>query len=139
MTAPPARQHRREMGAVYATMNWIGAISRFIVTTLGIGVLKSLSPYFPPLGLPQALVIALFVAGIGLLADEMLGPYLSPHGRPLVGFVVTVGVLGIAFTRVYYPGRHHPAYVGAAIIIAGLVLLGDLAVAKRLRSKHTES
>ncbi|OLZ10971.1 hypothetical protein [Sulfobacillus thermosulfidooxidans] len=106
-------------------MNWKGAIARFIMTLMLLEIFRYTLSLFPGISLSEAVIIALFVAGIGYLVDEMFGGYISPPGRGFIGFIVTTTVVSIYFTHYVYPIVHTFAYVFDSIAIGVLVGLAD--------------
>ncbi len=102
-------------------MNWKGAISRFVMTLLLLEIFRYTLSLFPAISLAEALLIAALVAGIGYLADEVFGGYISPPGRGFVGFVVTTTIVSIYFTHYVYPIVHTFAYVFDSIAIGVIV------------------
>lgn len=111
-------------------MNAKGAIVRFIVALVALMIIHAVLPYFPPLSFWSEVAAAVFIGGLGYLADEMLGEYLSQYGRAIVGFIVSVGVLAIFFTRFYFPGVGYYHYVISAIVTSVIVAVGDFVLAK---------
>ena len=78
-------------------MNWRGAIIRFVAVWVLLEVFRYTLTQFPAVSWSQAIVLAVLCAGIGYLADELFGGYLSPPGRGLVGFIVSTSILILRF------------------------------------------
>ncbi len=106
-------------------MNWKGAISRFVITLLLLEIFRYTLSLFPAVYLWEALLISAIVAGLGYLADEMFGGYISATGRGFIGFVVATTVVSIYFTHYVYPIVHTFAYVFDAIVIGVIVGVTD--------------
>ncbi|AUW92919.1 MAG: hypothetical protein C7B44_15960 [Sulfobacillus thermosulfidooxidans] len=117
-------------------MNWKGAISRFVITLLLLEIFRYTLSLFPAITLGEALMIAALVGGIGYLADEVFGGYLSPPGRSFVGFIVTTTIVSIYFTHFVYPIVHTFAYVFDSIAIGLIVGAADAILGWAYQKAH---
>lgn len=98
----------------------LGAIIRFIVSALVIMFVGFLLPGVQVADFTTALITALVIAGIGWLAETLLGDRISPRSRGWVGFITAAVVIYI--TGMLVPG-FQVGVVGAllASFVIGLI------------------
>ncbi|ASS77133.1 hypothetical protein CIG75_06035 [Tumebacillus algifaecis] len=112
-------------------MTILGTIVRFIVSALVLMVVGLLVPGFERLSFTSALLAALVIAIIGWVVEAFFGRNISPYGRGIVGFIVSVAVIYVA--QWFVPGMH-VTLLGA--ILASLVIgLIDLFIPGNLKGK----
>jgi putative membrane protein len=110
-------------------MGWVGGVVRFIVSALVLMLMGYIVPGFSHLGLGDALLAALVIAGVGYLVELLLGREISPYSRGVTGFLVSAAVIWAA--QFFVPTMH--VTVLGALIAAFVIGLVDLFVPTSLR------
>ncbi|WP_058303199.1 phage holin family protein [Gorillibacterium timonense] len=77
-------------------MRALGAVMRFVVTAIVLSVTAWLVPGFRVGSFGSALLLALVIAGLGWLAENLIGREVTPFGRGIVGFLLSAIVLYLA-------------------------------------------
>lgn len=77
-------------------MRALGAILRFVVTAIVLSVTSWLVPGFRIGTFGSALLLALVVAGLGWLVENLVGREVTPFGRGIVGFLLSAIVIYLA-------------------------------------------
>lgn len=108
----------------------LGAIVRFVVSALVLMVVAWVTPGFEVAGFTGALLASLVIAGLGWLAQTLMGRRASPSSRGLAGFISAVVVIWL--TGAMFPGLLRANLLGAAIA-AFLIGLVDAVVPTQLR------
>jgi putative membrane protein len=98
-------------------MNIIRHIVRFIVSALVLLVVSWIVPRFSVGGFFSALLLALFIAVVGWIAESMFGRRISPFGRGIIGFIVSALVIWAAQ---FIIGGVRASLIGA--VLAALVI-----------------
>lgn len=108
----------------------LGAIVRFVVSAI---VLMALSfiigRQFHVGGFGPAIIASLVIAGLGWLAERLLGRNVSPQARGVTGFVTAAVIIYIA--QWFVPG--YSTTVLGALLAAFLIGLADTFVPTELR------
>lgn len=108
----------------------LGAIVRFVVSALVLMLVSWLVPGFRVNGFWGALFASLVIAGLGWVAQAILGRRASPGGRGLMGFIAAAVVI-------YLTGWLFPGWIGVtwwgALIAAFVIGLADSVVPTELR------
>jgi len=108
----------------------LGAVVRFVVSAIVLMVVSWLTPGVAVNGFWGALGASLVIAGLGWLAQSMLGRAASPASRGLTGFLAAAVVIWLA--GALFPGWMRVTWYGAAIA-AFLIGLVDSVVPTELR------
>lgn len=108
----------------------IGVIVRFVVSALALIFVSWLTPSMQVGGFWGALLASLVIAGLGHLAQALLGQRASPTNRGFVGFLSAAVIIWL--TGALFPGWLSVTWWGAAIA-AVLVGLVDAVVPTELR------
>jgi putative membrane protein len=108
----------------------MGAIVRFAVSAVVLLVVAWLTPGFAVNGFWAALFASLVIAGLGWVAQAMLGRGASPAGRGVAGFIAAAVI--IYLTGWLFPGWLTVTWWGA-LIAAFLIGLADAFVPTELR------
>lgn len=74
----------------------IGVIVRFVISALVLMFVGFILPGFRVAGFWNALLAAVFIAGLGYLVESLLGDRISPQNRGIVGFVTAAVVIYVA-------------------------------------------
>lgn len=107
-----------------------GAIVRFVVSALVLMFVAWITPGVAVSGFWGALLASLVVAGLGWLAQSLLGRNASPSSRGLAGFIAAAVVIWL--TGALFPGWLQVTWWGAAL--AALIIgLADAFVPTALR------
>jgi putative membrane protein len=108
----------------------LGAIVRFVVSALVLMFVGWITPGVAVAGFWGALFASLVIAGLGWVAQAMLGRGASPASRGLTGFIAAAVVIWL--TGALFPGWISVTWWGAALaaVVIGLV---DAVVPTELR------
>jgi putative membrane protein len=116
------------------TLNWLGAIVRFIVSALVLMFIAYLVPGFRISNFWAALFAAIVIALLGWVVEAMIGDRVTRLWRGIVGFIASAVVIWIA--QFIVPGMAVTAW-GA--ILASLVIgIIDLIVPVEVRGRMTK-
>lgn len=108
----------------------IGAVVRFIVSALVLMLVSFLIPGISVNGFVGALIAALVIAGLGYVAEMIMGDKVSPKARGVVGFVVSAVVIYLA--QFIIPGFLSVSLLGS-LIAAFVIGIIDAFVPTELR------
>lgn len=108
----------------------MGAILRFVISALVLMVVSWLTPGFYVNGFLGALLASLVIAGLGWVAQAMLGRGASPAGRGLAGFISAAVIIWL--TGWLFPGWIGVTWWGA-LLAAFVIGLADAVVPTELR------
>lgn len=108
----------------------IGAIVRFVISALVLMVVSWLTPGVQVAGFWGALFASLVIAGLGWVAQAVMGRGASPAGRGITGFIAAAVV--IYLTGLMFPGWISVTWWGAALA-AFIIGLADAVVPTSLR------
>lgn len=99
----------------------MGAVVRFVVSALVLLFVSWLVPGVAVNGFWGALFASLVIAGLGWVAQALLGRGASPSGRGLAGFISAAVVIWVA--GLLFPGWIRVTWWGAALaaFVIGLV------------------
>jgi putative membrane protein len=99
----------------------LGAIVRFVVSALVLMFVAWITPGVRVSGFWGALLASLVIAGLGWIAQALLGRGASPATRGLTGFIAAAVVIWL--TGALFPGWLSVTWWGAAIaaFVIGLV------------------
>lgn len=108
----------------------LGAIVRFVVSALVLLFVSWITPGMAVAGFWGALMASLVIAGLGWVAQAMLGRGASPTSRGFAGFLTAAVVIWL--TGALFPGWITVTWLSAAIaaFVIGLV---DAVVPTELR------
>lgn len=108
----------------------LGAIVRFVVSALVLMLVDWLTPGFRVGGFWGALFASVIIAGLGWVAQALMGRGASPSGRGITGFISAAII--IYLTGWLFPGWITVTWWGAllAALVIGLV---DAVVPTELR------
>ncbi|AEJ41160.1 hypothetical protein TPY_3002 [Sulfobacillus acidophilus TPY] len=120
-------------------MKWAGVLERGLIVLVALSAWPRILTRFPDMSWAWRIGLALVIGGIGFMADSMFDGALSPYGRALVGFVVTFGLLSIAFSHLVYPHAFLTRYAEAAVLTGALVALGDVLIGRIERQKSMKA
>lgn len=98
-------------------MSFLGHLVRFIVSALVLMFVGFIVPQFSVGGFWSALFLALVIAVAGWIIEGIFGKRISPFGRGIVGFAISVLVIWLAQ---FIVGNVSVTIVGA--ILAALVI-----------------
>ena len=107
----------------------LGAVIRVIVSAIVLMLVGFIVPGFSVSGFWGALIAALVIAGLGYVVELIFGKRISPHGRGIVGFVVSAVVIYIA--QFIAPTMH--TNIWGALIAAFVIGIIDAFVPTELR------
>lgn len=108
----------------------LGAIVRFIVSALVLMFVAWITPGFRVAGFWGAFFASLVIAGLGWIAQAMMGRGASPASRGLTGFIAAAVV--IFLTGWLFPAWIQVTWWGA-LIAAFVIGLADAVVPTELR------
>lgn len=108
----------------------LGAIARFVVSALVLMFVSWITPGVQVAGFWGALFAALVIAGLGWVAQSLLGRGASPSARGLTGFIAATVVIWL--TGALFPGWLTVTWWGAALA-AIIIALVDSVVPTELR------
>lgn len=91
----------------------LGFIVRFVVSALVLMVVGWLTPGMQVAGFWGALMASLVIAGLGWVAQAVLGRGASPGARGLAGFIAAAVVIWL--TGALFPGWIAANWFGAAV------------------------
>ncbi|HEY8346601.1 MAG TPA: phage holin family protein [Symbiobacteriaceae bacterium] len=99
----------------------INTVIRFVVSAVVLMFVSWLTPGVEVSGFWGALFASLVIAGLGYLAQSLLGKNASPANRGFIGFLSSAIIIWL--TSALFPGWLQVNWVGAAIaaILIGLV------------------
>lgn len=108
----------------------LGAIVRFVVSALVLMLVAWITPGVRVSGFWGALFASLVIAGLGWLAQSLLGRRASPSSRGLTGFIAAAVVIWL--TGALFPGWLSVTWWGA-LLAAFVIGLVDAMVPTELR------
>jgi putative membrane protein len=108
----------------------LGAIVRFVVSAFVLMFVSWITPGVAVGGFWGALFASLVIAGLGWVAQAMLGRAASPSSRGLTGFISAAIVIWL--TGALFPGWLQVTWWGAALA-AFIIALVDALVPTELR------
>ena len=108
----------------------LGAIVRFVVSALVLMFVAWITPGVEVAGFWGALMASLVIAGLGWVAQALLGRAASPTSRGLTGFIAAVVVIWL--TAALFPNWLSVTWWGAALA-AFVIALVDAVVPTELR------
>ncbi|HYG60127.1 MAG TPA: phage holin family protein [Symbiobacteriaceae bacterium] len=108
----------------------LGAIVRFVVSALVLMFVAWITPGVAVGGFWGALLASLVIAGLGWVAQALLGRAASPASRGITGFIAAVVVIWL--TGALFPNWIQVTWWGAAIA-AFVIALVDAVVPTELR------
>lgn len=108
----------------------LSAIVRFVVSALVLMFVGWITPGVRVFGFTGALMASLVIAGLGWIAQAMMGQKASPTGRGLTGFVSAVVIIWLA--GLFFPRWISVTWWGA-ILAAFVIGLVDAFVPTELR------
>lgn len=96
-------------------------IIRFLVSAVVLLVVSWLLPGLSVAGFTGALIAAVVIAGLGYLAEKLLGERATPQARGFAGFISAAIVIYLA--QFIIPGSINVSVIGAllASVVIGLV------------------
>lgn len=108
----------------------IGAVVRFIVSALVLMLVSFLIPGISVNGFIGALIAALVIAGLGYVAEMIMGDKVSPKARGVVGFITAAVVIYLA--QFIIPSFLSVSFLGS-LIAAFVIGIIDAFVPTELR------
>lgn len=99
----------------------IGLIVRFVVSAIVLMVVGWLLPGITVNGFIGALLAAVVIAGLGYVAEKLMGKEISPYGRGAVGFISAAVVIYLA--QFIVPNYLSVSLIGSllAALVIGIV------------------
>jgi putative membrane protein len=98
-------------------MGILGAVVRFVISTLVLMVVSWVVRGFQINGFWSAAILALVIAGLAYLLESIVGRKITPFGRGIVGFIISALIIWVA--QFIVPGVS-TTFIGA--ILAALII-----------------
>jgi putative membrane protein len=115
------------------TLNWLGAIVRFIVSALVLMFIAYLVPGLRIANFWSALFAAVVIALLGWIAEAAIGDRLTRWWRGVIGFIASAIVIWLA--QFIVPGMTVTAW--GAILASIVIGIIDLIVPVEVRGRMT--
>ncbi|MBB6731112.1 phage holin family protein [Cohnella zeiphila] len=116
-------------------MNFLGHVVRFVVSAIVLMIIGYIVPSFSVGGFWSALLLAVVIAVLGWIIEGIFGKRVTPFGRGIVGFIVSVVVIWLAQ---FVVGHVHATWLGAilAALVIGIIDL-FIPIANPFRAAHS--